>query len=257
MKFSDAYHDLERLFQEKVDKDNTKGQKVDEEKSIFLPNNPPDRLVDFVLVGMEPSRDRWAPDLNQGRKNIEQGFRNFAWSAEDFILHFCADRYLRAGEATYHVTDCAKGAMFGEYAQKGREKRWEDWYPLLRTELELVAKPEAPIIAIGADVHRFLGEHMLPNVWGWVIHYSGSAAGARKKIPRSYPYQYRAFRAKVDWEHVEHVAKQVMEKGEMGLMVDKIIRRLRNGSRLTESRKKLMFTYRIQFERVRKEAGLS
>jgi hypothetical protein len=51
-------------------------------------------------------------------------------------------------------------------------KRYERWYPLLQAELQLARKPSTPVIAIGNIVHHFLGDKMMPNVAGYIIHYS-------------------------------------------------------------------------------------
>jgi hypothetical protein len=112
------------------------------------------RPVDFVLIGMEPSiGGEGASILDVARKKIKRGFKNFASSTEDFILHFCIKEYLCAGWGTYYLTDLSKGAMSVRAAKSEREKRYEKWHPLLLDELELVAGQKAtPIIAIGNEV---------------------------------------------------------------------------------------------------------
>lgn len=58
---------------------------------------------------MEPSLSgRLAEDL---RSRVADGSRNFLNSIEDFILHFCARRYLCNPGERYHITDVSKGGM--------------------------------------------------------------------------------------------------------------------------------------------------
>ena len=94
MSFSEQYAALEGKFKEQVEKDN-EDLGID---SCFLANVAPKAQVDYVLVAMEPSRPA----------NIAN-IKNFAVSVEDFILHFCASKYLCKGTPTYHITDLSKG----------------------------------------------------------------------------------------------------------------------------------------------------
>ena len=110
-------------------------------ESCFLANVAPKARVDYVIVAMEPSRPA----------NIDS-IKNFAVSVEDFILHFCASEYLCKGESTYHITDLSKGAMRVTDASSSpalRYERYKRWYPLLCEEIELMARPNAPIIPWG------------------------------------------------------------------------------------------------------------
>ncbi len=254
------YGAFEDKFRSRVYEDNNEAGK---ETSIYLPNIPPKYPVGFVLVGMDPSLGRWAPGtvpserLEKARELIESGFKNFAWSAEDFILHFCARQFLCQEQTEYYITDCAKGAMLGEDAGKNTANRWETWYPLLREELQLVAQHSAPVIAIGKDVHSFLGSKMLPNVAGWIPHFSGQAATSRawRKIPEENMERFREFSDTVSWTHIEKTAERIMTENAIP-DIPGTLNRLRRGSKLSDARKQLMFTFKVQFERVRQAAGL-
>jgi hypothetical protein len=59
---------------------------------VFLPNPEPEGPVQYVLICMEPSLDRWARSAEMARSRVEAGFRNFLFSIADFILHLCSRR---------------------------------------------------------------------------------------------------------------------------------------------------------------------
>ena len=250
MTFQQRYAALEDKFKAQVDEDNTLNA---ENPSVYLPNLAPEDRVNFVLVAMEPSTGGGAGDLKQGKAFSP---KNFTGSVEDFILHFCVKEYLCAGGKTYYLTDLSKGAMLTRDATHEREERWQRWYALLQEELQLVAKPEAPVIAIGNDPYNFLNRKEMRCLKGQILHYSQQASGARRKLPCAHWEQYRKFRTSVFWADIEKVVRQVMDAGGLQDYIEGTLNRLRHGQRLTESRKMLMFTYKIQFERIRKEAGL-
>ena len=66
-----------------------------------------------------------------------------------------------------------------------RERRYEEWYPLLLEEIAIVGKPGAPVIAIGKKVEDFLRQKDLKGNTGRhlfrVPHYSLRAAGYFKR----------------------------------------------------------------------------
>ncbi len=83
------------------------------------------------------------------------GFRNFLFSIEDFILHFCA-RYLCEPAERYHITDVSKGAMLVNRAGSSRYQRYDDMVPVTAEEIDLVATPNASIVAVGNVVSKHL-----------------------------------------------------------------------------------------------------
>ena len=62
--------------------------------AIFLPNLEPRDVVKNIFICMEPSSGRWAKSVDDGRRQVEAGFRNFTTSIEAMILHFCVSKYL-------------------------------------------------------------------------------------------------------------------------------------------------------------------
>ena len=246
--FQEEYQALECEFRARVDEDNA----YHGAQSVYLPNLAPQRPMDFVLVAMEPSTGGGAGELKKGKAFSP---KNFSGSVEDFILHFCIREFLCGGGRTYHLTDLSKGAMLTRHADEKREERYRKWYPLLNRELELVAKPNAPIIAIGNVVHGFLTNQGMSGLMGPILHYSPQAAGAWGKVPGRHPQQYCDFHTTVAWNNIEETVRRVMEENDLQPYMDGTMNRLRRGQKLTASRKKLMFTFKIQFDNILAKAG--
>src|SRR6516164_6078221 len=125
---------------------------------VFLPNPEPLGTVQYILICMEPSLSRWARSADHARSRVEAGFRNFLFSIEDFILHFCVRRYLCCSMQRYHITDISKGAMLVHRAGLARSQRYDRWYGLLLEELELCGTADAGIIAVGNAVSQHLAK---------------------------------------------------------------------------------------------------
>ena len=116
------YAKLELSFREGVETDN----RAYGCSSVYLPNIMPKGAVDFVLVGMEPSLGRWARTIEDAQTVIKEGFKDFAFSFTDFILHFCVREYLCLGGKTHHLTNLSKGAMKVRDAGSQRRQRTTD-----------------------------------------------------------------------------------------------------------------------------------
>ena len=246
MTFKDKYKDLEDKFKAQIYEDNETFLKDSAEKSYYLPNIKPEGPVDFVLVAMEPSgfAETSDPSLRSEQPICP---RNFSCSDEDFILHFCVQNYLCQGWQSYHVTDLAKGGLPTKLASKTARERWKGWYPLLCEELESVRKNDTPVpvIAIGKKVENFLKEQKTPNLAGSILHFSKSATKYRKKIPDSQPVRYSQFATALRWDDVVQNASDVIKGEEFDTWRCGTLQRLKRGE--TESRKMLMFTYKVQF----------
>jgi hypothetical protein len=158
---------------------------AEDDGDAFLPNPEPECPVQYVLICMEPSLGRWARSADEARLRVEEGFRNFLFSPEDFIVHFCVRRCLCGAAERYHITDMSKGAMLGALARPARAQRYHRWYPLLQEEIDLVATPDAVIVAFGNEVHRYLERHPPRRPFFRVIHYSPLAARAKCSDRRS------------------------------------------------------------------------
>ena len=255
MEFNEKYEALEQKFREQVEKDNAAGA-----KSIYLPNHRPQDRVDFVLIAMEPSLGLWGPSPEEAQKALDRGFKNFAWSTEDFILHHCIKKYLCKDKGSYYITDLSKGAMLTKDAKEKPQERWQRWYPLLKQELKVVG-PNAPRISIGNETSLFLSKNWLDKHAGTIYHYSAQAAGRRGEEIEGHKEAYKCFKSKVKLEDVKQTAEKVMREGEMDKLIDEILGKLgkpdgqSKDRKLSCSSKKLMFDYKVKFERFRQKHG--
>jgi hypothetical protein len=224
---------------------------AESEGDVFLPNMEPEGLVQYVLICMEPSLGRWARSADEARAKVKAGFRNFLFSMEDFILHFCARRYLCKPEERYHITDLSKGAMLVKRANHARVERYDRWYPLLLKEIDLVAYPNAGIVTVGKVVSGHLEQRDFPRSFTPVIHYSGQAAAARNAGIVGQEDSFHAFKESVSLEDVVATAKEVFRTSCVPTDICKDgLTRLAQ-SQLTTSRKKLIFNYKVAFGSMR------
>lgn len=244
MTFNDKYAALEREFQEQVEND-------DKELGInssYLPNFNPGGPVDYVLIAMEPSTG--VP--GKGRVDPSGIPKNFSWSVEDFIFHYCVRNYLCQDRQTYHLTDLAKGSMTTFLANKQRRHRYERWYPLLEKELQLLGKPEGTrLIAIGKVVADFLNSKFSSQKIERVLHYTRNAAPHRDRLIEPWREYFLEFSESVDENAFTESIKDVLIDADMEPY---IIIRPEGGKAytLTESRKKLMFYYKNRFNELKR-----
>lgn len=231
-----AYESLEREFAARVKRDNRDFEervKRGDYRGIYLPNVRPTVKVDYVLVGMEPSLGGWAKDLIDAQIKISGGFRNGVGKT----LEFSIENYLCQERETWYLTDLAKGAMLTKSPDAGSLEKYKAWYPLLEKELELVAKPDAKVIAIGRTVDGFLNgflnrTKLCGRVYaGWIPHYSTQVARQRGKMIEGRKKGYENFTASL--------------QGSKGANSD-----------WTDSEKKLLFDYKILFECIRDKKKL-
>jgi hypothetical protein len=159
------FHELESLFIRQVKKDAKKFS----DDCTYLRNPKISSRPAFCLVAMEPSLIKWT--VEEMEDATSKGFINFLDSEEDFIVHYCAYRYLCNSSFAYHITDISKGAMHTAVARRNRAARYKEWLPLLDQELDLLGRPK--VIALGIGTNKFLQEHKLSNLSGAVLHYSG------------------------------------------------------------------------------------
>ena len=242
MNFKEAYASLEKEFALKVKEDKAHGRKC-----IFLPNIEPTGPVDYVLIGMEPSLGGWAKGKGDAKfeyaqREICKGFRNFCGV---WILHHPVRNYLCPDGETYYVTDLAKGAMLTNQEGAGSQKKYEEWYPLLEEELGLVAKPDAKIISIGNKVGQFLSKMGLYGHVGTIPHYSGRAARywGKEITDAMRKSEYQRFAAGIEAVsgyscNPNHVWERNCESEE---------------ATPTKLQKKLMFDYKVRFDRIREQ----
>ena len=238
MGFASDYAALEEKFKEQAEKDG----------DLYVPNIRLSGPVDFVFVAMEPSM-RWASRSGDGaQRALDNGFKGFTYSFEDFILHYCIRTYLRRNGETYHVTDVSKGAMLVKHANVDRKTRFGRWCPLLKKELKLVAKPRAEIFAMGREARDFLDKSGISSVR--IPHYSGQNAAERNRSVLGKKPEFELLAATLGCDAINRVARDVMaEAGFSDVLAKETTDRLARGSRLTSSRKKLIFAYKTGFDK--------
>jgi hypothetical protein len=219
---------------------------------VFLPNPEPSGPTEYVFVCMEPSLGRRSAE--EAKARVEAGARNFVSSVEDFILHFCIRQYLCEPTERYHITDLSKGAMLVKRASIDRSARYDSWYGLLLEELDLVAKPGAGIFAVGNAVAQYLTRRQFPRPFARVIHYSGQPGRARAAAIVGHEDDFEKFRNSVSRKLLLATAQDVLNKSVPANLRDETLARL-EGSKLSLSRKQLIFTYKLAFEGHRQDRG--
>ncbi|MGA9250092.1 MAG: hypothetical protein WBV87_17740 [Candidatus Acidiferrales bacterium] len=218
---------------------------------IFLPNPEPEGPVDYIFICMEPSLGHWASSPEDARLKVDAGFRNFLFSTETSILHFCIRRYLCKPTQQYHITDLSKGAMHVKGAGRERRQGYDRWDPLLQEEINLVATSDAAIFTVGNDVSKNLKRLGFQRPVKPIIHYSGLNGRARKREIEPCKDAFEEFRGSVSIKDVAATAEAVFRKARVPTeMRDKELSRL-SGSDLTDSRHMLIFSYKSAFESIR------
>jgi hypothetical protein len=236
--FHAAYRELEERMKALAEADG----------DVFLPNPEPEGPVQYVLICMEPSLGRWTRSADEARSKVEAGFRNFIFSIEDFILHFCARHYLCKPAERYNITDLSKGAMLIDRASSSRDERYDRWYPLLQEEIDLVATPDAGIVTVGKVVSNYLERKPFERSFTCIIHYSGQGRRARNEGMVGREDSFQAFRDSVSLEDLIATAVDVLRSTRVPDRIrDETLSRLRR-SQLTYSRKQLIFNYKVAFE---------
>jgi len=170
---------------------------------------------------------------------------------EDFLLHYAAVEYLCQPGEHYHITDVSKGAMLVRDAKRGRGDRYERWYQLLLEELALVAAPEATVVAVGKPVSDFLESRGFPRSVTRVLHYSGQAGRARHDSIIGHESEFDIFRQNISQDDVLRVAKQVLDRTGLPLSFRSATYERLTRVPLTNSRKQLLFSYRVAFTALR------
>ncbi|MGA2670593.1 MAG: hypothetical protein ABSF21_04165 [Dehalococcoidia bacterium] len=245
--FGKDYAKLENRFRVQVEEDRKLLRCND---IVFLSQSMmPIHQVDYVFIGMEPSLRRWARTQQEAEEKIERGFKDFAFSIEDFILHHCIREYLYCNQdSTYYITNLSKGAMRVAKANEDRVKRWERWLRLLREELELVEKDTTRLIAIGRNVKDFLESNGFSDIH-MILHYSQQAAGYRDKWIEWDQNAFEKFKRQVSNKDIIATAKSVTQQAKMDWTLTSASLRELETRDLTDSQKMLAFGYKCYFTR--------
>jgi hypothetical protein len=248
--FASRMRELERRFEEAADKD----------RDIYLPNFTPSGPVDAVFIAMEPSL-AWLRSAEAGKRKeeaerkIKVGLRNFMTSAETSILHYTARRYLCQADETYHITDVSKGSMSVEKAKIDRRERYQRWYPLLKEEIDLVAKPAAHVVAIGREVQSVLIDQGFERPFSTIIHYSPQAAATRNRLVLGREDEFRLFSQALSMQEISSATADLMRENSVPTEMMKSALADLEGTCLTVSLQKLAFIYASHFQELRSGRG--
>jgi len=219
-------------------------------KAVYLPNIIPDCRAKYVFIAMEPSF-RWARgDESFAKKQIANGFKNFIYSAEDFCLHYAITKFLGN---SYYITDISKAAMSTKNANKIRDEIYPDCIGLLKEEIREIGKHKCSVYFIGAKVEEWL----LGEIDGRrILHYSSNACKKRNEKPKEFPKEYKEFSETLtEVEFLDFISWRLksfrLDRNITGEIYRKFIQRANNraNSVLTDSRKKLIFTYYKEFQK--------
>lgn len=221
---------------------------------VYLPNLMPLRPVKYVFIAMEPSFGRWARNEEDAKRRIREGFRNFILTWEDFILHYCIHTYL---SPSYYVTDISQAAMKVKNADYWRDRIYPKWIDLLTEEIELVGQEACKLIFVGTKVETFLkpkqvyGKLSNRDVVKTILHYSGQAGRQRKVLPYRYPEEFHDFKKNqtLSSKIILDFATMFLKENDIPVKTVRwILSKLKHSkTRLSESRKELMFTYYHEF----------
>jgi len=236
--FSRAYRDLDRRMKIRAELDG----------DVYLPNPEPTAKVDYILVCMEPSLGHWSHSADEARARVASGFRNFLSDIEPILLHFSVRRFLCENGQRYHITDFSKGAMLVRRASARRTDRYDRWYELLQEEIDLIAAPGARVIAVGAAVAAHLRGREFPRrIWP-VIHYSPLAGRARAGGLDGQEGRFREFAGSISANDILVTAHEVLDKSGVPPDIYKDAVERITKMKLSESRLKLIYQYKLAFE---------
>ncbi|MCF7887668.1 MAG: hypothetical protein K9L76_00160 [Candidatus Omnitrophica bacterium] len=217
----------------------------------YIPNLMPNERLKYIFITMEPSFGRWAKNSKDAEEKIQNGFRNFILSWEDFIFHYCISEYL---SRSYFITDISKVAMKVENANLWRDEIYPKWIEFLREEIKIVGKNNCKVIFVGESVRNFLETRLQEcNVLKTILHYSGQAGRQRKELPQKYPKEFQEFKEHLSSGMILNFAEYFLKQNDIPLKIRQwILRKLNNSDvKLSESRRALMFTYYKEFQGIR------
>ena len=135
--------------------------------------------------------------------------------------------------------------MFTNEKDAGSEEKYDEWYPLLEKELGLVAKPDAKIISIGNKVGQFLSKKGLYGHVRTIPHYSGRAAcyAGREIAGRIRESEFRGFSPGLN-----AISECSCSPNHTCVRGHKPVK-----DPPKEPQRKLMFDYKVRFERIREQ----
>jgi len=110
------------------------------------------------------------------------------------ITHFIREHIK---QASYYITDMAKGAMFTKDAIESYIGRWIRWYPLLIDELKNVVHPKTKVFALGEKVFSALYYSNTQAILGLetrikgLTHYANRFPRAPRRLSKKIEAKYK------------------------------------------------------------------
>ena len=248
-----------QTFQEHYDALQTQWhQSAKDHRHHYLKYLPPHGPVDFVLVGkMTSIRQEDADKLSPGEPPPvpPPGF-NLLITLGDLLLNYGAHRHLCKPGETYYLTDLGKCAVPPKEARgKTQEQEFNRWYPMLLTELQLVAKPHATVVPVGSATGDFLKKRQSNFPFRLaepVLHWSRAATAAAKMASSFFPEQWKEFQEATSWEDVRMSTQEILAAAGMRRDMDHIESRFKD--RFRDIHKHYMFTYKKEMPLRRPDA---
>ena len=221
-------------------------QSATDHKHHYLQYLAPRGPVDFVLVGKMTSIGQHAVELPPGKfpPVPPPGF-NLLLSLGDLILNYGAHQHLCKPGETYYLTDLGKCAVPPKEAKgKTQEQEFNYWYPMLLTELELVAKSNATVIPVGSATGDFLkSQSNFPyRLTGPILHWSRAATAAAKMASSFFPRQWKEFQEATSWKDVRASTQEILTEAGLGQHMDDIHSRFKD--KFKDIHRHYMFTYK-------------
>lgn len=222
-------------------------------KAIYLPNFKPKNKVKYIFVAMEPSfgwiKSLAKEDIERAEKDVikKDNFYNFLYSVEDFIVHWCIREYLKPD--SYHLTDVSPIAMKVKDANRPglRKEIYKKMEQFLKNEIKIYGKKDCKIFCFGKKSVEFV-KHPI-----YLLHYSPNAAKHRKtKVDEIGNDKFEKFKEPKGQEIYKTAEGIIEEYGVTGATKDKILEKLEKSlcsKDLGESRKRLIFIYKTEFQK--------
>ena len=219
-------------------------------QQIYLPNTRPKEKVDYLFIGTEPSLGRWAINKEDAKEKIRNGFTNYAFSMEDFILKYAIENYL---SLSYLITDISKFAI----KTRAFDKRgnWDTWLPVLKKEIKLFRYERTKIISLGKGKKQndFLNGNDI-NVDNVLFHFSSQNSHRRADYAKAHEQQFKEFQCP-SYEEIVNFAKKYLDRNSISQTMQDpfILKNLENTKKLSPSKKNLIFYFFNEFNAFKKE----
>ena len=129
-----------------------------------------------------------------------------------------------------------------------------------KKEIDIVGQEDCKLLFVGKKVETFLkpklynGKFSNRDVLKTILHYSGQAGMKRKEMAQQYPAEYQDFKKNqnLSSKAIVDFAQLFLKENDIPVKVMRwILKKLHNSrTKLSDSRKELMFTYFREFRDV-------